>query len=75
MPQAYHTPFLSAVGGCESDEFKRQNRLIGENWKASHVGDITLATDNHLTVCDAFATNGHPLFEAVVKLVAGLKSS
>lgn len=75
MPQAHHTPFLSAVGGCESDEFKRQNGLIGENWKASHVGDIALATDNHLTICDAFATNGHPLFEAVAKLVAGLKPS
>lgn len=73
MPQAHHTPFLSAVGGCESDEFKRQNGLIGQSWQASHAGDIVLATENHLTVCDAFASPGHPLFKAVVKLAAGLK--
>lgn len=73
MPQAHPAPFLSAVGGQESDEFRRQNGLIGKAWEASHVGDIALATENHLTVCDAFATAGHPLFEAAVKLVAGRK--
>ncbi|NMM28106.1 MAG: alpha/beta hydrolase [Glaciimonas sp.] len=74
MPQAHQTPFLSAVGGGESNEFKRQTALIDTAWKTSHLGNIALASENHLTVCDAFATTGHPLFEAVVKLVAGLKT-
>ncbi|NMM39223.1 MAG: alpha/beta hydrolase [Glaciimonas sp.] len=74
MPQAHQTTFLSAVGGDESDEFKRQTALIEKAWKTSHLGNIALASENHLTVCDAFATTGHPLFEAVVKLVTGLKA-
>ncbi|WP_025915844.1 alpha/beta hydrolase [Herminiimonas sp. CN] len=74
IPQTRPTPFLSAVGGQESDEFQRQNSLIGQAWKSSHIGNIALPAENHLTICDAFATPGHPLCEAVVKLVAGQKS-
>lgn len=69
MPQAHPTPFLSAVGGQESEEFQRQNGLIGQAWASSHIGNIALPTDNHMTICDAFATPGHPLFEATMKLI------
>ncbi|MES2538504.1 MAG: alpha/beta hydrolase [Pseudomonadota bacterium] len=69
MPQAHAAPFITAVGGLESDEFKRQNALIGESWKANHVGDIAQPDENHLTICDAFASTGNPLFEAGVKLI------
>jgi arylformamidase len=70
MPQAAATPFMTAVGGLESDEFKRQNALIGETWKANHLGDLILPEANHLTICDAFAAPDHRLFETVAKCVA-----
>ncbi|HTN66487.1 MAG TPA: alpha/beta hydrolase [Burkholderiaceae bacterium] len=67
---ALATPFLTAVGGLESDEFKRQNALIGQAWKAGHRADIALPAANHLTICDAFASAGEPLFDAVVDFLA-----
>ena len=74
MPQAHPAPFISAVGALESDEFKRQNALIGQVWNDSHAGDIVVPDKNHITICDAFATPGDHLFEATVKLINGLKS-
>jgi arylformamidase len=73
MPHAHPAPFVTAVGGLESEEFKRQNALIASHWKASHAGDIALPDRNHLTICDAFATQGDPLFEAGVRLISNLK--
>ena len=73
MPQGHATPFITAVGGLESDEFKRQNALIGAAWKANHVGDIALPEANHLTICDAFGMVGSPLFEASVGLIESLR--
>lgn len=72
MPQAHATPFITAVGGLESEEFQRQNALIGATWKANHIGDIALPDANHLTICDAFSRPGSVLFEASVGLIAGL---
>jgi arylformamidase len=72
MPQSHPTPFITAVGGLESDEFKRQNALIIGQWQASHVADIGLPEQNHMTICDGFALPGDPLFEAAAKLVSGL---
>lgn len=75
MPQSHPAPFITAVGTLESDEFKRQNALIAERWKAGHSADIALPDVNHLTICDAFATPGHPLFEASVRLISSVNSS
>jgi arylformamidase len=75
MPQSNPTPFMTAVGGWESDEFKRQNKLIGESWQADHLGDLALPELNHMTICDAFATPGHRLFETVAKSVSLIHSS
>ena len=72
MSPSHPTPFLTAVGGQESDEFKRQNSLIGQAWQANFTGDIALPDANHMTVCDAFATPDGPLFAATLKLIAGL---
>jgi arylformamidase len=75
MPQSHPAPFITAVGALESDEFKRQNTLIAERWKAGHSAHIALPDVNHLTICDAFGTPGHPLFEASVKLISSVASS
>jgi len=72
IPQMNSVPFITAVGGKESDEFKRQNALIGAAWKKNHMADITLPAQNHLSICDAFASPDTPLFDATVKLITGI---
>lgn len=72
MPQSHPVPFITAVGALESDEFKRQTALLAAAWKDTHMGDIPLPDKNHLTICDAFGEQGNPLFEAAVKLIAGI---
>lgn len=72
MPQTNSVPFITAVGGKESDEFKRQNALIGAAWKKDHVADIALPAHNHLSICDAFASPDTPLFDVTAKLIAGI---
>ncbi|HZW12187.1 MAG TPA: alpha/beta hydrolase [Noviherbaspirillum sp.] len=73
MPQAHEAPFITAFGGQESEEFKRQTGLIADAWKNSHRGDIALPEANHLTICDAFATPGAPLYEATVALINDIR--
>lgn len=70
MPQSHRTPFLTAAGGLESDEFKRQTALIADRWKSAHRGDIPAPEANHLTICDAFATPGTPLFNKTMELLS-----
>lgn len=72
MPQSHPTPFITAVGDLESEEFKRQNALIIRRWQSMHRHDIPLEGINHLTICDAFGTPGHALFEATCELVKSL---
>lgn len=72
MPQAHPAPFLTAYGGLESDEFRRQTELIASSWAAGHRNDIPLPNVNHLTICDAFATPEHALCEATMELIAEL---
>lgn len=75
MPQAHAAPFVTAVGGLESDEFKRQTGLIADAWKTSHRAGLVLPEANHLTICDAFATAGSPLHEAAIRLLSDIESS
>ena len=72
MPQSHAAPFITAVGGQESEEFKRQTGLLVNAWAASHRGDIALPDANHLTICDAFAAPDNPLCEATLELLAAL---
>lgn len=70
MPQSHPTPFITAVGELESEEFHRQTSLISNAWSANHRQSIPLPGVNHLTICDAFATEDHPLFTATTKLLS-----
>ncbi|MES2106907.1 MAG: alpha/beta hydrolase [Pseudomonadota bacterium] len=72
MPQSHAIPFITAVGGLESDEFKRQNSLIASAWQTRHRADIPLPEANHLTICDALADGNSPLFKAMRELIAGV---
>lgn len=73
IPQAHPAPFISAFGALESEEFKRQTALIEKSWHTNHRARIALPESNHLTICDAFATPSHPLWEASIDLIAGVK--
>lgn len=72
LPQSHPIPFITAVGDKESDEFKRQTALIATQWHPTHLGNVDLESINHLTICDAFASPGHPLFERSCELIAAL---
>ncbi len=72
MPQSHPAPFITGVGALESDEFKRQNALIIDRWRANHRADVPLDGCNHLTICDAFGSPDHPLFAATCDLVRSI---
>ena len=72
MPQSHPAPFITGVGGLESDEFKRQNGLIMARWRSSHRKDVPLEGFNHLTICDAFGDPEHALFAATCELVRSI---
>ena len=72
MPQSHPAPFITGVGGLESDEFKRQNALIIDRWRSSHQQDVPLEGFNHLTICDAFGNPDNPLFKATCELVKSI---
>ena len=70
MTPATEAPLITAVGGDESDEFKRHNREIGLAWSRVLREDVPLPGDNHFTACERFATPGDRLFEATAELCA-----
>jgi len=72
MPAAHPAPLLTAVGGLESDEFKRQTALLAQAWPASEQTSVALPDANHMTICDAFGAAGHPLCTRTIDLVQQL---
>jgi len=62
MPPATRAPVMTCVGGNESGEFRRQNALIGERWRAAFAGDIAMPGRNHFSVMDGLADAESPLF-------------
>lgn len=75
LPAASTAPLYTAVGALESAEFRRQNALIAQRWRANFVRDIPLPGCNHLTVCDELGTAGSPLFEAALEFVRGRRGA
>jgi arylformamidase len=71
MAPATHAPLLTCVGGDESDEFKRQNALLGERWSKALRADIPAPGRNHFTVLDALADPTHALFRRTLALCQG----
>ena len=72
MPQAHPAPFITAVGGLESEEFKRQTALLAQTWQSGHRADVPVPEANHMTICDAFGTPDHPLCEASLRLLSSI---
>lgn len=48
-------PVLALVGGDESAEHRRQNRLLGQRWKLPAQQVLEVAGANHFTVVEDFA--------------------
>ncbi len=71
MTPASDAPLVTAVGGDESDEFRRHTRELGVAWSSVLREDVPLPGANHFTACERFATPGERLFEATMELLAG----
>ena len=69
LPPATRAPVMSCVGGDESSEFLRQNRLLGERWRGAFAGDVPMPGKNHFSVADGLAERPSPLFQAGLRLM------
>jgi arylformamidase len=66
LPLHNDAPLLRAVGALESAEFHRQSRLIAAHWPSVMAADLLdVPGCDHLSVCDALATPGNLLFDAL----------
>lgn len=63
------TPMVTAVGGEESAEFQRQNRLIRDAWPHCFRGDLPLPGRHHLASVEALGNPGHALFHATLRML------
>ncbi|HUN90736.1 MAG TPA: alpha/beta hydrolase [Burkholderiaceae bacterium] len=71
MPASHDAPLVTAVGGKESGEFRRQSMLIGHRWPRNLSRHIEMPGCNHLDICDEVANPDGPLFSALLQLVRG----
>ena len=69
MPPATSAPLYTAVGGEESEEFKRQNALIARTWRNAFARDIAMPGCNHLTVLEQLADSGSALFQGAMEMM------
>lgn len=69
IPPATTAPLYTAVGGDESDEFKRQAALIASTWRYAFAGDIPMPGRNHLTVVEELANPHSALFMGAMALM------
>ena len=72
LPPATRAPLALAVGGLESSEFKRQNALLAQRWKAVLASDVPMPGKDHFTIVDGLAERASPLF-AATRRVMGLE--
>ncbi|MES2048567.1 MAG: alpha/beta hydrolase [Pseudomonadota bacterium] len=73
MPRAQKIPFITSVGGKESDEFKYQTQTMAKAWTLNHQQHIDVPECNHLTICDALADTESALFKATIALAKSIK--
>ena len=69
LPPATRAPLVTAVGGLESSEFKRQDALLGARWKSAVAADIPMPGLNHFTVVDALCNQSSALFTGTRKMM------
>lgn len=74
LSPARHPPppglrLVTAVGGLENAEYRRQTALIEQAWHDAMTHSIVLADRHHGTIVDALSEDGSPLLDAVLRLV------
>jgi len=69
LPPATGAPVMSCVGADESDEFRRQNALLGSRWRSAFAGDIAMPGKNHFSVVDGLADPASALFAGARRLM------
>ena len=62
-------PLVTAVGGNESDEFKRQNQAIAKAWPRCWQRDIAMPGHHHLSILETFGDADSPLVRAALYLI------
>jgi arylformamidase len=65
-----NAPFIAAVGGAESDEFRRQSLDYADHWRDRRkpIEYMELPGLNHFTAVEALADPQSPLYQKVVEL-------
>jgi arylformamidase len=69
MRPRVRAPLYLSVGGAESDEFKRQTRLLAEKWSELGVTEIAMPGFNHLVVIEELANRDSALFKAALRMM------
>ena len=66
-------PLILAVGGRETDEFRRQQEVYAEAWHGAGLPleIVSLPQDQHFSILDRFAEAKSPLFRAVGRQILG----
>lgn len=62
---------VTAVGGLENAEYRRQTGLIQQAWGGAVTQGLVLPERHHGTIVDALSEEGSPLFEVALALVLG----
>jgi len=62
-------PLYTAVGGDESDEFKRQNRLIAARWPHCFRRNIPMPGCHHLSAIERLGDPNSPLVAAALEMM------
>lgn len=69
MPPATHAPLITAVGGRESGEFRRQSAFLAERWKGVFHSDVPMPEHDHFSICTEFGNARSPLVAALLELM------
>jgi arylformamidase len=69
QPAPESVRLVTAVGGLENAEYRRQTKLIEQSWSSILVAQLVLADCDHGTIVDALSAPDSALFRAVLALV------
>ncbi len=71
MPPATDAPLITAVGALESNEFLRQNALLGERWKKVLRADFVMPGRHHFDIVGEMLDPASPLGQATLAMCKG----
>ncbi len=66
---SHSLPLVTAVGGKESTEYQRQNRLLAQTWTHCPVRDVAMPEHHHFSLVEALGEKTSPLFKATQQLI------